>query len=166
MIFGPSWSIWDIKFFLPEKKCFDTFRWVSPFSIIFLKSQSSGFASSVWNLVQNWHFEFTTPARLTALQKKREKSQNSVTRHFFLVWRLSPHKISANYILTKFGDVPLAKSVILTHFSIFLGHTLKWGFFFEKIKKWPFSAKKLVPMACQYQISPKISFETIKKSSK
>ena len=69
MIFGPSWSIWDIKFFLPEKKCFDTFRWVSPFSIIFLWSQSSGFASSVRNLVQNWHFEFTTPARLTALQK-------------------------------------------------------------------------------------------------
>ena len=79
-------------------------------------------------------FRAVHPRYIGHAWKNREKSENSVTRHFFLFWRLSPHKISANYILTKFRDIPLAKSVILTHFLIFHGHTLKWGFFLKKSK--------------------------------
>ena len=54
-------------FFGPKKKRFDTFRWISPFSMVFLWSQSSGFASSVRNLVRNWYFTQTHPLRLAAL---------------------------------------------------------------------------------------------------
>ena len=67
MIFGPCWSFLDMNFFWPEKKRFDTFRWISPYSMIFLWSQSSGFASSVRNLVRNWYFTQTDPLRLAAL---------------------------------------------------------------------------------------------------
>ena len=83
MIFGPSWSIWDMKFFLPEKKRFDTFRWVSPFSMIFLWSQSSGFAPSIQNLVRNWNFGGDTPARLPTLQKNGKNQKTVLPDSFF-----------------------------------------------------------------------------------
>ena len=77
MIFGPSWLLWDINFFLAWKKCFDTFRRVSPFSNPFLWAQSSGFEPNVRNLVQKFNFGHTIPARYSALQKNG-KNQKTV----------------------------------------------------------------------------------------
>ena len=121
--FERNWAKW---IFLPQKRRSATFRWDPPFSIAFLWSQSSGFASNFRNLVRNCDFGRTIPARLTTLQKKREKSENSVTRLFFLVWRLSIHKITANYILTKFRDILSPKSTILANFLIFGHHHWNW----------------------------------------
>ena len=64
-------------FFWPEKKCFDTFRRVSPFSNPFLWAQSSGFEPNVRNLVQKSNFGHTIPARYSALQKNG-KNQKTV----------------------------------------------------------------------------------------
>ena len=73
-----------------------------------------------------WHLD---PTRL----EKPRKIRNQCYQTLFLFWHLSTYKISANYILTKFGDISLAKSTILGNFSIFHRHTLKWGFFSRKI---------------------------------
>ena len=83
MIFGPSWSFLDMNFFWPEKKLFDTFRWISPFSMIFLWSQSSGFAPSIQNLVRNWNFGGDTPARLPTLQKNGKNQKTVLPDSFF-----------------------------------------------------------------------------------
>ena len=64
--------------------------------------------------------------------KNWEKSEKSVTRHFFWFWQLSTHKISANFILTKFWDILLANIVSTQVFSIFQVYTYKSGFFFQK----------------------------------
>ena len=46
--------------------------------------------------------------------KNWEKSEKSVTRHFFSIWWLSSHKNIPNYILTKFQDIPFANSMIFS----------------------------------------------------
>ena len=48
----------------------------------------------------------------------------------------------ANYILTKFHNILLAKSMISGHFSIFHGHTLIVGKKFWKNQKVAFLSKK------------------------
>ena len=83
MISGPSWSIWDIKFFFARKKCFDTFRWVSSFGNPFLWAQSSGFEPNVRNLVQKSNFGRTIPARLTTLQKNGKNQKTVLPDSFF-----------------------------------------------------------------------------------
>ena len=60
------------NFFLPEKKCFDTFRWVSPFSIIVLWSQSSGFEPNFPNQVRKADFGGTIPGRLATLENHQK----------------------------------------------------------------------------------------------
>ena len=71
------------RHFLPQKRRSATFRWDQPFSIAFLWSQSSGFASNFQNQVRNCDFGGTIPARLTALQKNGE-NQKTVLPDSFL----------------------------------------------------------------------------------
>ena len=97
-----------------QKMPFFDFRWDLPHSMAFLLSQTWLFAPNFLNQVQKYDFEGALPLRLDALPKKRGTSENSVTRHFFSIWWLPAHKKTPNYILTKFEDIPLAKSMILS----------------------------------------------------
>ena len=76
----PNWAKW---IFLPQKRRSATFRWDPPFSIAFLWSQSSGFASNFRNLVRNCDFGRATPARLTALQKNGKNQKTVLPDSFF-----------------------------------------------------------------------------------
>ena len=89
----------------------------------FLLSQTLLFAPNFLNQVQKPDFEGALPLRLDALPKKRGTSENSVTRHLFSIWWLPAHKKTPNYILTKFEDIPLAKSMILVVLNI---HSKSW----------------------------------------
>ena len=71
------------RFFLPRKRRSATFRWVPPFSIAFLWSQSSGFASNFRNLVRNCDFGPAIPARLTALQTNGKNQKTVLPDSFF-----------------------------------------------------------------------------------
>ena len=121
MIFGPSWSFLDMKFFLARKKRFDTFRWISPYSMIFLWSQSSGFASSIRNLVRNWYFTQTDPLRLAALQKNGKNQKTPIPATFSCFEGFKPSKQlqtsfwpsltafrSQNFCLRKFSQFSLS----------------------------------------------------------
>ena len=101
-------------FFGAKKMPFFNFCWYLPHSMAFLLSQTLLFAPNFLNQVQKPDFEVALPLRLDTLPKKRGTSENSVTRRFFSVWWLSSHKNTPNYILTKFQDIPLAKSMILS----------------------------------------------------
>ena len=57
------------RHFLPEKMLFFTFRWVFPFSMPFLSSQTSLFAPNFQNQVRKPDFEVCIPLRLNTLQK-------------------------------------------------------------------------------------------------
>ena len=58
--------------------------------------------------------------------KKTGKIRKQCYQTLFSVWRLSTKQITANYILTKFRDIPSAKSRILANFSIFGHHHWNW----------------------------------------
>ena len=106
-----------------QKMPFFDFCWDLPHSMAYLLSQTLLFAPNFLNQVQKSDFEGALPLRLDALPKKRGTSENSVTRHFFSIWWLPAHKKTPNYILTKFEDIPLAKSMILVVLNI---HSKSW----------------------------------------
>ena len=136
---GIFWCI-----FWRQKMPFFNFCWDLPHSMAFLLSQTLLFAPNFLNQVKKPDFKVCIPLRLDTLPKRRETSENSVTRHFFSIWWLPAHKKTPNYILTKFEDIPLAKSMILVVLNI---HSKSWK---NSKKSVPYMFKNVAQLPLKY----------------
>ena len=88
-----------------------------PFSIIFLWSHNLRIGPNIQNLAKSLKLTCSNTVKFGTEGKKLKNSENSVISLFFLIWQVSIHKTTSNYVLTKFRGISLAISMIFVHIS-------------------------------------------------